>query len=62
MGFIGGFFGFIIQIVGILLMPFGLIDFVINYSSKKEEISMHIGSSKDGPTSKTIKNFEFLEC
>jgi len=38
LGFIGGFFGFIIQISSVFIIPFGLIDFVVNNSSKKEEI------------------------
>ena len=40
LGFIGGFSSNIIQISGFIVLPFGLIEFVVNNSITKEKIAM----------------------
>ena len=50
LGFIGGFFAIIMQVSGFLVLPFALIEFVVNNSSKKEEVELLIGQAKDDKT------------
>jgi len=43
LGFIGGNLSIVLSLTGFFVIPFGLIEFVIDKSSKKEEIEMQIG-------------------
>ena len=38
LGLLGGFFAIIVSVTSIIMSPISLIEFVINNSSKKEEI------------------------
>ena len=40
LGFIGGFFGLVLSVAGVIMAPFALIEFTVNNSSKKEEIEL----------------------
>ena len=45
LGFIGGNLSIVITIAAVFMNPFSLIDFVIDNSSKKEEIKLQINQS-----------------
>jgi len=40
LGFIGGFYGLVMEIAGVLVCPFALIEFTVNNSTKREEIEL----------------------
>ena len=58
MEFIGGNMGLFISLVGILVVPFGEMEFVIDNSSKKEEIELHMGQSIEQRREEAIKKYK----
>ena len=57
LGFLGGNLSLIILLAGYFITPYSLINFVVDNSSKKEEIEMHIGQAMEGITSESLEKF-----
>ena len=58
LAFIGGNFELALRFAGLFMLPFGLIEFVINNSSKLEEIELQIGQARGNLTEEKIGAFQ----
>ena len=58
LGLVGGNLSLLLALTSYFVGPYSLVEFIVENSSKKEEIEMQIGQAVKGPESETISKYE----
>ena len=57
LGLVGGNLSLLLALISYIVSPYSLVSFIVENSSKKEEIQMQIGQAVKGPHSVKIDKF-----